>query len=423
MFQTVTIAPSVRLVNIKTDKYKTGEIIVSFSLPMGEDASVYAVLVKLLRRSCKAYPDMLSMNNRLAELYGASLGCGVSKRGDAQFLTISGFCIDDRFALDGEKISEEFLNLLADVIFSPNVKGGSFGMDNLDREKRLLIQEVLEEQDDKRAYAYNKCISYMCENEPFGKPRAGTPEQIEKVRMNELYPAWKTLLSTAVIQITAVGNFDTDYIVKLFTGKFEKIERKPCELNTVFLKKPQRFMRYEEKIDVNQGKLVIGYRTGMENSRDNLFAETVMVDIFGGGTYSKLFANIREKQSLAYYCSASLLSFKGLVIVQSGIDSDKEKSVSAGIINQLNDLRKGKFDDETLAASKRSLREKFTFSSSFEIASFYSSQSLEEEILTPEEFADSIDAVTREQICSAAENMVLDKIFMLAAGTEEEAKK
>ena len=54
MFQTVTIAPSVRLVNIKTDKYKTGEIIVSFSLPMGEDASVYAVLVKLLRRSCKA---------------------------------------------------------------------------------------------------------------------------------------------------------------------------------------------------------------------------------------------------------------------------------------------------------------------------------------------------------------------------------
>ncbi len=316
------------------------------------------------------------MNNRLAELYGASLGCGVSKRGDAQFLTISGFCIDDRFALDGEKISEEFLNLLADVIFSPNVKGGSFGMDNLDREKRLLIQEVLEEQDDKRAYAYNKCISYMCENEPFGKPRAGTPEQIEKVRMNELYPAWKTLLSTAVIQITAVGNFDTDYIVKLFTGKFE-----------------------------------------------NLFAETVMVDIFGGGTYSKLFANIREKQSLAYYCSAGLLSFKGLVIVQSGIDSDKEKSVSAGIINQLNDLRKGKFDDETLAASKRSLREKFTFSSSFEIASFYSSQSLEEEILTPEEFADSIDAVTREQICSAAENMVLDKIFMLAAGTEEEAKK
>ena len=415
MFKITEIAPGVRLVSVKTDKYKTAEINVAMALPMDEKAAANALLIKLLRRSCKAYPDFIEFNNRLAELYGASVSASVSKIGDAQVLSLHGSCLDDRFALDGEALTKEFVSLLTSLIFSPNVSGNSFGADNLAREKRLTIEEIREELDDKRVYAYKKCIEYMCENEPYGKPEKGTIEEVEKVKMNEVYAAWKRLLSTAIIQITAVGSVDDKEITKIFKTKLKKIDRQPCEIETIFLKKPQRFQRHEEKMLANQGKLVIGYRTGMENSKDNYYAEAVMADIFGGGTYSKLFTNIREKQSLAYYCSARLIASKGIVVVQSGIDSDKEKPVSAGIIKQLNEVRAGRFDDETLSASKKSIKESLTLVSPDVICSFYASQILEKEVLSPEDMAAGIENVTKEEICAAASTMVLDKIFMLFA--------
>ncbi len=419
MVQPIEIASGVRLVNIKTDKFKTNKILITMALPMGDEASANALMIYLLKRSCKAYPDLTQLNGKLDELYGASVGAGVSKMGDAQILSLSITCIDDKFSFSGESIVEECAELLAGMLFNPNVKSGSFGSDNLAVEKRLLVQSVLEEQDDKRTYAYIKCIEAMCANEPYGKPRAGTIEQIEKTKMAEVYAAWKNLLSTAIFQITLVGNGNSDKIAEMFREKFSKIERTPCEISTIFLKRA-RFNRLEEVVPVNQGKLVMGYRTGMENADDNTDAFRVMVDIFGGGTYSKLFANVREKMSLAYYCSARLLIEKGIVVVQSGIDTEKEKAVSAEVINQLNDVRNGKFDDEVIEASKRSIKEGLTLNTPEGICGYYASQVLHGEIFTPEESAEKIEKVTREEICEAAKKMSLDKIFMLAAAPVEE---
>ena len=423
MFQSIDVASGVKVVSVKTDSYKTNIIDVSMAVPMGDDNAVNALLIHLLKRSCKEYPDFTELNGKLDELYGASLGAGVSKNGDAQVLSLSITCIDDKFSFSDENICGECAKLIAGMVFNPNVKSGSFGVDNLNLEKRLLIQEVLEEKDDKRSYALKKCVEAMCENEPYGRPRVGTVEQIEKVKMAEVYAAWKNLLSTALFQITVVGNTDGETIANLFAEKFKKIDRQPCKIETVFLKKPRRFMRYEEREPVNQGKLVMGYRAGMENAEDCRYAETVMVDIFGGGTYSKLFANIREKMSLAYYCSARLVASKGIILVQSGIDTDKEKAVSAGVINQLNDVRKGKFEDETIAASKRSIKEGLAFTTPESYCAWYSTQILKSEIITPEEFAENIEKVTKEEICAAASRMCLDKIFMLVAEPEEEDDK
>lgn len=420
MFQSEIAAPGVKVVCVKTDKFKTNEVEVSMALPLDEKASANYLLAALLERSCKKYPDFTALNARLDELYGASVGFSVSKCGDAQVISLYCECIDDRFALDGESISAECLELIADMIFAPNVKCGSFGADNLALEKRLLKQKILEELDDKRSYAFNKCIESMCPNEPFGRSVYGTCEDVDNVKMADVYAAWKNLISTAEFQVTVVGNADIDKITGIFSKKFAKIDRQPCEINTIFFKKGIRFTRNEEIVPVNQGKLVIGYRTGMENSRDNIFAEKVMVDIFGGGTYSKLFSVIREKMSLAYYCSARLIASKGIVIVQSGIDTDKEKSVSAGIIKQLIEVRTGKFDDEVLASSKRALRENLTFTSPGALCRWYANQLLEDEIITPEEMINGIEAVTKQQVCDAASNMSIDKIFMLVADGAED---
>lgn len=424
MFRSKIAAPGVRVVCVNTDAYKTNVIEVSMALPLDERAPANALLIKLLRRTSKAYPDFTKLNAKLDELYGAVLGGGVSKYGDAQILSLGVTCLDDRFSLTDESISNSCLELLADMIFNPNSDNGDFGEDNLALEKRLLINQIIEEQDDKRSYALNKCIELMCAGEPFGHHRCGTIEEIERVTMADICDAWSNLLKTAVFQITAVGGIDIDMAASVFADKFASIDRDPVRINHIFVKESKSYTKFEEYQPINQGKLVIGYRTGMENVEDNYYPYKVMCDIFGGGTYSKLFANVREKMSLAYYCSSRLVASKGLIFVQSGIDTDKEDTVINEVTNQLNDVIQGNFEDETLAASKRSLTEALTLSTPDQICSFYSSQALDEEICTPEDDMNGINSVTKEQVCEMASKLTIGKIFMLASdGTQEEGNE
>ncbi len=415
-----TIADGVRLVSEQTDRFKTGRISVSMALPMDDKMAANSLLIFLLKRSCKEYPDFSLLNGKLDELYGASLSASVMKSGEAQVLTLSLTFLDDRFALSDESIAEQCAKLLASMIFSPNCKNSSFGAENLAAEKRLLIQRIEEELNDKRTYAFNRCISNMCANEAYGKDKYGTIEEIEKVKMTDVYSAWKNLLSTSIFQITVVGSSNADDVADIFAKKFDKVERNPVKPETVFYRRGGHFNRFEEKFPVNQGKLVIGFRAGMSNSRDNLAAVTVMNDIFGMGTYSKLFMNVREKLSLAYYCWSRLIASKGLVLVEGGIDTDKEKKVSAEILAQLSDLRNGKTDPEVLDSSKRSLKERHTFTTPEGICAWYASQVLEDEILTTESLNEEIEKVTMEQVCEAAKKLSIDTIFMLSAESEEE---
>lgn len=420
MPQVKTLAEQVRLVSVKTDSFKTSRIIVSMALPMDEKMAANSLLIYLLKRSCKAYPDFSLLNGKLDELYGASLSAAVSKIGDSQVLSFSLTCLDDRFALTDESIASQCAELLASMIFSPNCKSGSFGAENLAAEKRLLIQRIEEELNDKRTYALNKCLEYMCKNEPCGRDKYGTVEEINAVKMADVYAAWKNLLSSAIFQITVVGSVCADEIADIFTKRFAKVERNPVKPETMFIQRGGHFNRFEESYPVNQGKLVIGFRAGMQSSRDNIFAITVMNDIFGMGTYSKLFMNVREKLSLAYYCWSRLLASKGIVLVEGGIDTDKEKKVSAEILSQLSDLRNGKTDPEVLDSSKRSLKEKYTFTTPEGICSWYAAQVLEDEIVTPESMAEGVESVTMEQVCEAAKKLSIDTIFMLKAQEEAE---
>lgn len=416
------IADGVRLVTEQTDRFKTGRISVSMALPMDDKMAANSLLIFLLKRSCKEYPDFSLLNGKLDELYGASLSASVSKSGEAQVLSLSLTFLDDRFALTDESIAEQCAKLLASMIFSPDCKNNSFGEENLAAEKRLLIQRIEEELNDKRTYAFNRCISYMCANESYGKDKYGTIEEIENVKMADVYSAWKNLLSSAIFQITVVGSSNADDVADIFAKKFEKTERNPVKPETVFYRRGGHFNRFEEKFPVNQGKLVIGFRVGMSNSRDNLAAVTVMNDIFGMGTYSKLFMNVREKLSLAYYCWSRLIVSKGLMLVESGIDTDKEKKVSVEVLAQLSDLRNGKTDPDVLESSKRSLKERHTFTTPEGICAWYASQVLEDEILTTESLVEEIEKVTMEQVCEAAKKLSIDTIYMLSAEGEEGAE-
>ncbi|MBR4766206.1 MAG: insulinase family protein [Clostridia bacterium] len=412
-----TIADGVRLCTVQTDRFKSAFISVSMAMPMTGNLSANALLIKVLKHSCKKYPDFVRLNQKLDELYGAGLSDGCAKQGESQLLRLSVSCIDDRFALEsGEKITADCAELLCGMLFNPDVKKGAFNADAVNEEKRFLLQEIEEEINDKRTYAGKKCIEILCRNELFGKRSFGTKEEIEALTPEDLYEAWQNVLKTSTVMITCVSSDDGKKVEKLFRKGFSEIERQPVEITTEFRTRAGKFRRVEEKFPVNQGKLVLGFRTGKKSKEDNFAAYVLMNDIFGGNVYSKLFLNVREKLSLCYYCWARLISNKGILTVDCGIDTENEKKATDEILAQLKSVADGDFTDDDIKASVMGMRERWlSMDNPGAISTWYSAQILDENILTPEERVAMLEKVTKKEICAAAKRIKLEAAYMISA--------
>jgi len=416
------IAEGIRFCSVKTDKFKTCRVNISLAMPLDKNASSRAILPFMFSRRCAKYPDYTSLNRVLDELYGAAVSAGVLKRGEAQVISFSMSAIDDRFALDGDKVALECTKLLADMIFDPLTEGESFPEDIIEQEKRLLVEAIENEQNDKRRYAMLRCEQLMFADEAYGINRFGSVEDVKALTPDVVYAAWRDVLEKATVQITMVSSMDPQPIVDLIREKFSEIERHPVEIKTLFVSGLPKPEYISESMPLKQGKLVMGFRTGMRSEDDMMPAMKVAVDIFGGGTYSKLFSVVREKMSLCYYCSAALFNSKGIVMVQSGIEDTNEEKAKNEIINQLRLTAEGEFTDEDFSSSIKSLTDSILGNSDTpeEITAWYASQILRNELKAPETYAKEIGSVDRAEVVRAAKTIMLDTIFMLKSSGEAE---
>ena len=197
----------------------------------------------------------------------------------------------------------------------------------------------------------------------------------------------------------------------------------PVPNDTLFVEAAEDVTEVSEEMDINQSKLVLGYRSGMKDRNDRVCARHIFTDVFGGGPYSRLFMNVREKLSLCYYCSARLDREKGIVIIQSGIERENRQAVLDEIANQLEIMRSNQFDEADFIASKTaicdSLRGVFDAPEGIDA---YLSLKMDEDIIPIEELIKNYEAVTRDEIVECANELSLDTVYMLAgreAGEDE----
>ncbi len=425
--------PGFRVVRYETDRFKTGCLSVGLVLPLQEDAAKYAILPYLLTKTCAAYPSTTAMNKRLAELYGAYLTPSVRKYGENQVLYFSLSFLDNRFAFDKEDLLLESAELLCQILFAPNLTNGNvFPASEVEREKRLLQERLEAENNDKRAYALRRCEEIMCAEEAYHINVWGTAESVAALTPEDVTTAWREALQTARIQVNVVGNGDINRVTSLFENALSEVDRTGALAPLCSGIHPDRTAPKEvtEEQEIQQGKLVLGFRTGMQDPEADFAAYAAMADLFGGGVYSRLFKNVREAQSLCYYCSARLYSRKGILIVQSGIEPENAEKAKASILEQLADLQAGQVTEEDMNHCHRSLEDRYhsVSDSPDDIDGWAQVRICDTHFKTPQEISDALQAVTAEQIIAAAKTVKLDTVFLLKgtgsgfAGAEEEAE-
>ncbi len=415
-FKSYKITDGVELVAVEADRFKANRIDVSFAVDLSEKtACIYALAVSMITNCSEEYPDITAINKKLALLYGASLSSSIVKVGDAQVLTVHLSSLDDRFSL-GDDISSQSIDMLLSVIFRPRLnENGDFFEEDIQREKRILIEKIEAEQNEKRLYSLRRAESIMFEGEPYAVNAYGKIEDIEKISSDDIKAALNQMISGAKIQITVVGNANITRIKEKLTDAFSEVNRSYQPLSEpVIVKKAEKVKDVSERMEVKQGKLVLGYRVNVDPDDEKHLAVRAFCDAFGGGPYSKLFANVREKLSLCYYCSAQYIRQKSCVMIQCGCEEQNMDKAIEEINNQIQEIINGDFETE-FASSKIGLSDfiRSANDDSALLSMWYARQIVNKDILSPDESAKQNDMVKLSDAIDCADLLSLDTIYRL----------
>lgn len=410
------IGDDVAFTTISDNKFKSTKLSISFILPLDKKTvSEYALLAGLLTRSTQDYPDFTILSKKLSMLYGANLLGSIRKLGDNQVVTISLSGIDDKYAFEGDVVSQDMSKLLCDVIFHPKLNGNSFCEDEINQEKRQLKDIIDSEFNDKRAYASNRFTSIMFEKEPFGIYRFGTKEDIDSLTGEELYVAWKNMLSHAKVEIFFIGESSSDSAKAIFKNSFSGYSRKPCEIKNSIIPHDGEVLRVSEQMELSQSKMIMGFRTPVAVNSGEEIAMRVAISLLGGTAHSKLFNNVREKLSLCYYCASRFYRIKGFVTIESGVEKSNIEKAESAILNEIQEMKNGNISDFELKATKLSMCNDFAAVCDYEsgLENWYFSQIMDTKIRSVEEMCSELNAVTKEQIITAIKTLEYDTIYVL----------
>ncbi|MBS6215326.1 MAG: insulinase family protein [Clostridiales bacterium] len=411
--------PGVHLTAVHTEKFKSCVLGASFLVPLDRTtAACNALLPSVLRRGAEAHPDMESLSAALDELYGGSIEPVVRTRGEVQCVGFLGSFLDDAYTLDGSAILEKAAALLGELLLRPCTEQGVFRCDYTDRERQNLIDRIRAQVNDKRSYALLRLKREMCAGEPFGVDRLGDEASARAITPESLWARYQELLHTAPMELYYCGSARPERVADALRAALWQLPtggaRAPLP-RPVAKEAPAQPRTVVESLDVTQGKLTMGLRTGCAVWSGDYPALLLANAVFGGTTTSRLFLHVREKLSLCYYASSQLEKLKGVMLVSSGVEFDKVDQAREEILAQLAACQRGEFEDWELEGARRSVVSALhsAMDAQARLEDFWLGQAVAGLTEDPEALARRVENVTREQVAAAFSSLQLDTIYFL----------
>lgn len=411
----------IKIHKIETNQFKTNLYAVFLATPLKrENVTKDALIAAVLRRGTKNIISQDKISKELEEMYGASFDCGIEKTGDNHIIKFYLEALNEEFLPEKEELTQKCINILLDIVTNPFVENNGFKQEYVDGEKENLKQIINGKIDNKARYSLDRCVEEIFKGEPYGLYKYGYVEDFEKITPQNLYEYYKELIKNCKIDIYYSGIFDNDNTEKIIEKRLQENNIEPRNakyvINNEMTEKKQKSetKTVEESMDVTQGKLVLGLQID-DNNKNSRFAASVYNAILGGGANSKLFQNVREKNSLAYTASSSYIRTKNVILVHCGIDIDKYEKALETIKEQIEDMKKGNFTDKDIEDAKKliiSSVKSISAEQDTEITYDYG-QELSNEHTTIKDYQQNIEQVKREQIVDIANKININTIYFL----------
>ncbi|MBB6735489.1 insulinase family protein [Cohnella sp. CBP 2801] len=402
---------------LPTERFKTYALSLFIGIPLSESRVTPVALTPfVLRRGTASYPETISFRERLDHLYGAGFGFDLYKRGDYQIVQMRLDIINDRFVSSDESLLKEAIRFLGEALTAPALEDGHFRTRYVEAEKTTVERRIEAIVNDKIRYAAERCVAEMCKDEPYRLLALGRKEDLPGLDAAKLHKQYEEWLGSAVLDLYVSGDTSLAEVVPLVENAFRLPAGSPDRYAPPELRKPRSEPQtVVERLEVGQGKLNMGLRTASTYGDAHYPALLVYNGILGAFPHSKLFINVREKASLAYYASSRLDGHKGLLTIQSGIEIENFERALGIIREQLAAIQAGQISVEEMERTKAMLANQLRElqDSAYERISFDFNNVLSATERTGESLLAEVEAVTPEQVTEAARGVGLDTIYFL----------
>lgn len=408
----------------ETDKFKTITLLLMTKAPLDEKTlTAKALIPHILQGGTTIYKNRKQLKQKLDDMYGATFSSDVQKKGEQQVMTFRIDIAADRFLSTATPLIKEAMELLHHIVYQPKLENNAFQTTVVEQEKRSLKQRIDSIYDDKMRFANVRITEEMFNGEAYGLPAYGRIDDLKDLDPKKIYDVYQSMLVDDRFDLFVIGAFDkqevTETVKNLFTEQRGSVSEHPASSKS----KPVESVRVvHDKQKVKQGKLHMGFRTHTTFSDASYEAAQVGNAIFGGFPSSKLFINVREKESLAYYAASRIESHKGVLMVMSGIEFDKYDRAVEIINEQAEAMKAGDFSEEDVEQAKGMLinqaLEAIDTPRGFAELTYH--EVVADHAKSIEARIEGIRAVTKDSVVEAVKKWELDTIYFLKGEGESD---
>jgi len=397
----------------RTGKYKS--VYVQWVLERSLDGrrAAFALLPDLLTRGTRTSPGLARMAARCEDLYATELHSSVAAHGPAQLLRFGLQCISDRLA-DGRPLVRDAVALLAEVLHDPPLLDGRFRDEVLDQERTNLVHAIEGIADDKGLYAYRRMIEAMHAGTPRALHSWGTVELAQALDEPAVRAAWTEAGQRLPARLFIVGDVSEETALlaaqALAGGTSHGAPAGPLPPPSLPARPVQRL---HERQPLNQSKLAMGFRIPAELLPGA--AATLFGLVYGGESHSRLFKRVREKESLAYGCSAAVSIDNATLVVQSGVDAVSAARTQELVLEELARLARDGVGDEEIELSRRAQRRRLRNlkDSPRGLLAFRLSGLMNGRAWSLDQALEELERVTPAEVAAVAAGCELDTVFLL----------
>ena len=411
------LSNGMRLFWLPTDKFKTVSVKLFIHQEL-EDSLVTknALLPSVLERGTQQHPDRISLRRELEDLYGAELSTDVGKKGERHLIEFSLEMVHENF-FEEKDLLRRGLEVMEGLISNPLVEDEGFCRSYVEQEKVQLAQEIKSLVNNKIAYALERCVQEMCRGERYGLYKLGKVEDLEQINAVDLYEYSQELFSRNPVDIYLVGLQQQEEAESLVNDVFS-LQRNTSIVEippTTVYREKEEVTRREEIMSVSQGNLVLGYRTNIPYDHELYYPLVMCNGILGGFPHSKLFQNVREKSSLAYFVFSRLERHKGVMISAAGIDPSQYENSLEIMQKQLEAISKGEITEEEMENTRIGLINQLRTQQDNpnSLVNFYLDAEIGGRKHGFSDVIEKIQQVTVDEVVEAASRIKLDTIYFL----------
>ena len=416
------IKPGVWLIVLPTTQFKTTRINVQFLTPLRRATiTKRTLLTSLLETNSKQYPTQAAMAAHLEALYGANFSIGVAREGRLHRIGVTMSTVDDRFT--DQPLLPQAVAFLRSVLFAPNFHNDQFDQVTFDREKENLDHYLASLDDDRQTQAaLGVQRLYFGVDPDQAIPSFGTREDLAPLTAVDLTDYYHQLMSQDQVMITVLGDVQEQQVEALFADWPLAARSRTMPAIAFDLPPHPEVLTQTKMVVAQQAKFDLAYHVTTDLMGPEYTAALVAEELFGGSSLSLLFTNVREKASLAYYASSMLDAFRGLMLVQTGIEGKAHDQVADLIQQQLAAVVNGEFSDKLLKSIKDGILDHQR--AAYDSPRFLTNQALYQ-LLVPdapqdfESFARRIQKVDRQAVQKAAAGMQLQATYFLTGEDSE----